>query len=67
MYVAAFGRHAEVDVADDASTVVLAEERSGDLALQFLFADGGLMSHVDIIAKALLLRFKIVYQNAVGK
>ena len=44
---------------DNAGAVVFAEEQSGNAILQFLFADGGLMSHVDIIAKALLSRFKV--------
>ena len=55
-------RHAEVDVADDAGAVVLAEEHCGNAVLQFLFADGGLIAHVGIIAKANLYgcRFPIL-------
>ena len=52
-------RHAEVDVADDAGAVVLAEEHGGDAVLQLLFTDGGLIAHVGIIAKALLFRLKV--------
>ena len=49
-------RHAEVDVADDAGAVVLAEEQGGNAVLQFLFAYGGLTAHVGIIANLSLLR-----------
>ena len=43
--VTALRQHAEVDVANNASAVVLAEEQGGDAVLQLLFADGGLTIH----------------------
>ena len=67
--VAALRQHAKVDVADNAGTVVLAEEHCGNAVLQFLFADGGLMSHGGIIAKALLfwLKVRVVWSGVVDR
>ena len=44
-WVAAFRQHAEVDVADNAGAVVLAEEHGGDTVLKLLFANGDLRLH----------------------
>ena len=50
--IAAFGRYAEIDVADNACAVEPAEVQRGDAVFQLFFAYGCALSHGWIISKS---------------
>ena len=62
-----FRRHAEVDVADNASAVERTEEVSGDLVLQFLFSDGRWVFHIHLAPFSGVCRINLSRRDALDK